>query len=156
MKVILLKDIIKLGQKGQIKDVSEGYAHNFLIKLGYAKVATPKVQEQAAKKLKETSDQLEKELADLKKLREQLAEKTFTVKVKVGNKGQVFGGVSQEEIAKVINAKLKSKLDKNQVDAHHLKALGEHEITIKLSHGLTATTKLNIEALWNETKSFSV
>lgn len=157
MKVILLKDIIKLGQKGQIKEVSEGYARNFLIKLGYAKVATPKIQEQVAKAQEQAVAQRQQEQRQLEQLQGELVKRTFTLKVKVGDKGQLFGGVNEKDIIKAINSKLKATLDKSQVEGHHhIKSLGEHEITLNLGHGLMAKTKLNLETLWDETKFLPV
>jgi large subunit ribosomal protein L9 len=148
MKVILLRDIVKLGHKGEIKEVSDGYANNYLIKLGYAKLATPKLQEQVAQQAQSAALKQQKEAEHLKKLAQELGERSFTIKVKVGAKGQIFSGVKDKDIAQAINAKLKAAIDKNQIEAHHgIKALGEHTITIKLGHGLVAKTKLNIEAL---------
>ncbi len=148
MKVVLLKDVAKIGRRGELKDVSEGYANNFLIRKGLAAVATAAVQEQITQEAKQSADRQEKESAKLQQLKSALEKRTFTLKVKVGDKGQVFGGVHEKDIAAVINGKLNSNLDKGQIDTHRgIKTLGEHEINIKLGHGLTAVTKLNIEAL---------
>jgi len=72
MKVILLRDIVKLGRKGEIKEVSDGYANNYLLQLGYAKVATPKVQEQVARDQQLAAAKQDKELVNLKKLAQEL------------------------------------------------------------------------------------
>ncbi len=156
MKVILLRDIVKLGRKGEIKEVSDGYANNYLLQLGYAKLATPKLQEQVIRDNQMQTAKLAKEQEQLKSLQSELEKRTFTIKVKVGAKGQIFGGVKDKDIAQAINAKLKSTIEKNQIEAAHgIKALGEHTITIKLGHGLVAKTKLTIEPLWNAPKFLS-
>jgi large subunit ribosomal protein L9 len=148
MKVILLKDVAKIGKKGELKEVSEGYANNFLIRQGLAQIATKEIQAKVTKQNQEEALRREKELAQLSQLKSELEKRTFTVKVKVGDKGQVFGGVHEKDIIAAIRQKLKTELDKSQIDAHSgIKALGEHEITIKLGHGIIAKTKLNIESL---------
>jgi large subunit ribosomal protein L9 len=148
MKVVLLKDISKIGHKGEIKDVSEGYANNFLIRQGLAALASTEVQQKVDRETKDLAARKQKELAKLNQLKNDLGKQTFTLKVKVGDKGQVFGGIHEKDIAQVINANLKTNIVKSQIDAHHgIKALGEHEITIKLGNGIIAKTRLNIAAL---------
>lgn len=147
MKVILLKDIPKIGKRGEIKEVSDGYANNFLIKKGLAHVATKEAQAQIVKLAQDASEKKTRELHKLEGLKEELQRRTFTVKVKIGDRGQIFGGVHEKEVVRAIHQKLKVELEKNQIDAHKgIKELGIHTITIKLGHGITAHTKLNIEA----------
>ena len=148
MKVVLLKDVAKIGRRGELKEVSEGYANNFLLRQGLAAVATAAVQDQVAKEAKQSAEREEKELAKLEQLRGQLEKQNFTLKVKVGDKGQVFGGVHEKDIAAAIKGKLGADIDKSQVEAHHgIKTLGQHVITIKLGRGLNAKTTLTIESL---------
>jgi len=148
MKVILLKDVAKIGRKGDIKEVSEGYANNFLVRQGLAKTATAEVQQKAAQELAQAAARQKKEAGRLAQLKTDLEKRIFAVKVKVGDKGQIFGGVHEKDIIQAINSKLGSALDKSQIGpVHGIKALGEHEITLKLGQGITAKTKLNIEAL---------
>ena len=151
MKVILIKDVAKIGQRGEIKEVSAGYATNFLIKQGLAQPATKEAQ---AKLASEHRDQTAKKrkLAELaKRSKAELEKRTFTVKVKTGDKGQLFGGVHEKDIAAAIFQKTKIQLEKSQIDAHHgIKQLGEHTIKIKLAGGLTAQTKINLESLWTQ------
>ena len=154
MKVVLLRDIVKLGRKGEIKEVSDGYANNYLLKLGYAKLATAKVQEQVTKQIQQAATQQAKELDQLRRLQADLEKRTFTLKVKVGDKGQIFGGIKDKDIAQAINNKLNTTLEKNQIETDHIKALGQHSIIIKLGHGLVAKTKLNIEPLWSSAPKF--
>ena len=77
----------------------------------------------------------------------ELEKRTFRLQVKVGDKGQIFGGVHEKEIAKAVNTKLNSSLDKSQfIVPHGLKDLGLHEITVKLGGGLTTKIKVNLES----------
>lgn len=148
MKVILIKDVPKVGRNGEIKEVNAGFATNFLIKKGLAKLATVDAQRDLEKGKKELSAKKQKEQDKLIETKDQLERRTFTVKVKTGDKGQIFGGVHEKDIAQAIFQKTKFHLDKNQIGAHKgIKELGEHVIQIKLGSGITANTKINIESI---------
>ncbi|QQS22514.1 50S ribosomal protein L9 [bacterium] len=148
MKVILLKDVPKVGRSGEVKEVNAGFATNFLIKKGLAKLATAEAQAQLEKGKKELSAKKQKEQNKLNKDKDELERRTFTVKVKTGDKGQIFGGVHEQDIARAVFQKTKIKLEKSQIGAHKgIKELGEHAIDIKLGSGVTAKTKINIESL---------
>jgi large subunit ribosomal protein L9 len=148
MKVIFLKDVPKLGRAGEIKDVSKGHANNFLIKQGLAKPATAAVQQHVAKEAKEAAARKDKELARLQRIKADLEKRTFTLKVKVGDKGQVFGGIHEKDIIAVIKEKTGVELEKHHIDAHHgMKSLGIHEITIKLGSNIVAKTKIDLQPL---------
>ncbi len=148
MKVILLKDVPKIGKKGEIKDVADGLANNMLLKKGLAVFASAEAQKKLQKEMQEKSASQTKHLQKAVETQKELERRTFTVKVKVGDKGQVFGGVHEKDIIQAIYQKTKLQLDKNQIDAHKgIKELGIHNINIKLGNGINAKTKLNIEAL---------
>jgi large subunit ribosomal protein L9 len=148
MKVIFLKDVPKVGRKGEIKEVSTGYATNFLIKQGLAQAATPEAQTKLANEQRnKTAKQIKaQELAE--RYKQELESRIFTIKVKTGDKGQIFGGVNEKDIIRAIFQKTKINLEKKQITAHHaIKQLGQQTIIIKLKPGLLAQTKINIESL---------
>lgn len=148
MKVIFVKDAAGTAKKGEIKEVSSGFAQNFLIPKGFAHVATAQIQAQMEKEAKEAEGKRQKELGKLQGLKSELEKRTFTVKVKVGEKGQVFGGVHEKDIAEVIGKKLNHSLEKNQIEiSSAIKELGEHQIKVKLGQGITAEAKIKVEAL---------
>lgn len=148
MKVILLKDVPKVGKKGEVKNVSDGYAKNLLIKNGLATAATQEAANKLAKEVKEKSEKQNRLQTKAHEQKHELERRIFTVKTKVGDKGQVFGGVHEKDIIAAIFQKTKISLEKAQIDAHKgIKALGEHVIDIKLGHGVRAKTKINLEAL---------
>ncbi len=148
MKVILIKDVPKIGKQGEIKEVSAGYGANFLLKRGLAKLATIEAQKNLEKGKKELSDKKQRELQKLTKLKDDLERRTFTVRVKTGDKGQVFGGVHEKEISQAIYQKTKIQIDKSQIGSHKgIKELGEHVIDIKLGQGISAKTKIKVESL---------
>ncbi len=148
MKVILLKDVPKIGKKGEIKNVADGFAKNMLIKKGLASLATTDAQSKLAKEQKSKSDATTKAKEKAEKNRAELEKRTFTIKVKTGDKGQVFSGVNEKDIISAVFQKTKIQLEKNQIDTPHgIKTIGEHRITIKLGQGITAKTKINLESL---------
>lgn len=149
MKVILLKDASKVGKAGEIKDVNDGYANNFLIKKGLAKLATAEAQAKLDKEKKDRSEKGERETKKFAEWKKELERRTFTIKVKVGDKGQIFSGVHEKDIIAAIYQKTKIELDKSQIHAHHgIKQLGEHMIDVKFGHGVSAKVKINLEGLW--------
>lgn len=148
MKVILLKDVPKIGKAGEIKEVSDGYANNLLLRQGLAKLATAEAQ---AKLVKEQAEKTEKQAKEIKKFNDwkhELEKRTFTIKVKVGPKGQIFSGVHEKDIIAAVYQKTKIELEKSQIFAHrNIKQLGEHLIDIKFGHGVIAKVKINLESL---------
>ena len=148
MKIVLLKDVPKIGRRGEIKEVADGFAKNMLIKKGLAQLATSDVQAKLAKEKKEQTEHKVKQLKVAESHKAELERRIFTVRVKTGDKGQIFGGVHEKDIAAAIYQKTKIELDKSQIDAHKgIKQLGEHLINIKLGGGITARTKINLESL---------
>lgn len=146
MKVIFLKDLPGAGRKGEVKDVSGGYAQNFLIPKGFVQAVTPQLQAKLAKEAREAISKQEKEKTRLHALRQELEKRTFTMKVKVGDKGQVFGGIHEKDVAKAIGDKMDMVIDKNQIEIPTpVKELGIHQIIFKLGGGLLATVRLNVE-----------
>jgi large subunit ribosomal protein L9 len=144
MKVIFLQDVKGQGKKGEIKEVSEGYARNFLIKKGLAKVATPGnvKMEEAHKKSEEKRKQ--QELEDAKELAKVLGETTITIKAKSGEGGRLFGGVSTKQIAEELK-KANFKVDKRKIElSEPIRTLGYTDVPIKLHQEVTATVKVHV------------
>ena len=147
MKVILLKDVPKIGRKGEIKDVADGFAKNMLIRKGLASLATGDAQAKLAKEKKDKSDAAAKTKSQAEKQRQDLEKRTFTIKVKTGEQGQIFGGIHEQDVAKAIFQKTKLKLEKSQIQVPHgIKSIGQHVATVKLAGGITANVKINLES----------
>lgn len=145
MQVILQKDVPSLGKKGEVKNVSDGYARNYLIKNGLAAAVTKdalNVLEQ-----QKTSDQRrkEKELAHLRELAKKLNGLSLKTTLKMGGEGSVFGSVSAAKIASLFKEK-GFHIGKSSIALEHpIKTLGEHKIKIKLEHGFETEISLKIE-----------
>lgn len=148
MKVIFLKDAPGQGRKGEIKEVSEGYAQNFLIPKGLAQVATADVQNKIAKEAKEAEIKKLRETEKIQKLKQEMEKRVFTVKVKTGDKGQIFGSVHEKEIAVAVSTKMGVAIEKHQIDiSAPIKSVGEHQIKIKLGGGIISNAKIKVEAI---------
>lgn len=146
MKVILIKDVAKIGKKGEVKEVNDGFANNFLIAKGFGKIATKEIQAKLEKEAKEATAKADRQNEKMNELKRELEKRTFTVAVKVGDKGQIFGGAHEKDIIAAINAKLNTTLEKQNVHIEHpIKSIGQHKVKIKLGHGQEAITTINIE-----------
>jgi large subunit ribosomal protein L9 len=148
MKVILLKDMAGVGRKGEVKEVNDGYGRNFLIARGYADVATTQTLSKVANESKQKAESEKKQREKLEKIKADLSKRIFTVKVKVGNKGQVFGSINEKELLERIREKTGLDIEKNQlVMPKHAKDLGEYEFGIKLGGGVSVTSKIKLESI---------
>ncbi|WP_427169636.1 50S ribosomal protein L9 [Fusobacterium nucleatum] len=145
IQVILLEDVAGQGRKGEIVTVSDGYAHNFLIKGKKGVLATPeelqKIENRKKKEAKKHEEERNKSL-DLKKL---LESKTLNIPVKAGENGKLFGAITSKEIASQIKEELGLDIDKKKIEAN-IKNLGPDEISIKLFTDVKATVKVNVIA----------
>lgn len=144
MKVIFLQDVKGKGKKGEVKEVSDGYARNFLIAKGLAKEATSgNVKEIEAIK-KSEQKRKDDELRKAKELANTLEEMTLTIKSKAGENGRLFGAVTSKQIAdelkeaKVIIDKRKILLD------DPIRTLGHTQVQIKLYPEVTAKLKVHV------------
>lgn len=148
MKVILKEDVKTLGKKGKVCEVSDGYARNFLIPRGLAMEATQGNVQDLAHKQKQEDMRKQKEKQEALDLCEKIKTLDIIIKVKVGEKGRLFGSVTNKEIADVLDKEYKLKLDKRKIEVKEsIKGLGEFPVTVKLHSEVTANLSIKIEAL---------
>ncbi len=146
MKVILLEDVKSLGKKGEIVNVSDGYARNMILPKKLGVEATSKNMNDL-KLQNQHADKVAKEnLEAAKALAEEISTKEVTVKIKTGEGGKTFGSVSSKEISAAAKQQLNLELDKKkmQLEDGGLKTLGVHEVTIKLHPKVTAALKVKV------------
>ncbi len=145
MKVIFLKDLKKQGKKGEIKEVKDGFAENFLIKGGYAE----KLTEQSFKKYQENvkeeqllDEQKRKEAENVRKTIEKIE---LVFKVKTGKMDKVFGSVSAKQIKDDLE-KLGIDIDKKQIDVKEgLSTLGYHNVNVEIYKDIVGVLKVKLE-----------
>ena len=144
MKVIFVKDFKKQYKKGEIKEVKDGYAQNFLIKNGYAIQVTEKNLNNYQKEKQQEQDLLNSKKEEALKLKEQLEKTPLLFKVKTGEQDRVFGSISAKQIKDELHKK-GFKIDKRQIELQtSLASLGYHNVKIELFKGVTATIKVQL------------
>lgn len=145
MKVIFLQDVKGKGKKGEVKEVSTGYAQNFLLKNKMAVEATPAAMSQLeGQKNREKKDAAE-ELAEAKKLKEKIDELTVELKAKSGEGGRLFGSITSKQIGQALEKQHGIKVDRRKMElADAIRALGFTNVPIKLHPDVTATLKVHV------------
>jgi large subunit ribosomal protein L9 len=144
MKVLLIKDVKGLGKAGEIKNAKDGYARNYLIPKGFAKLATPEVIKEWEEEQKRKEAKLQAEIAKLNELKEKIENTTLVIKHKLGANGQLYGAITNKEVAEALKEK-GIEIDKKHIDMKQIKTVGEYEVDIKLGHGIHAKLKLIVE-----------
>ncbi|HJC32655.1 MAG TPA: 50S ribosomal protein L9 [Candidatus Anaerobutyricum faecale] len=148
MKVILLEDVKALGKKGDMVEVNNGYARNFILPKKLGVEATGKnindLKLQKAHQDKVAAEQL----AAAQALAAELSEKSVEVKMKVGEGGKTFGAISTKEIAAAAKEQLDMELDKKKISVDEpIRSLGVHNVKIKLHPKVTATLKVKVSEM---------
>lgn len=146
MKVILLQDEKKLGKKGELVEVSDGYARNYVLPKKIGVEATAANMNDF--KLKKANDAkvAKEQLEAAQALAKEMDEKFVTVKIKAGTGGKSFGSVSTKEIAAATKEQLGIEVDKKKIVlADSLKNIGSYDVTIKLHPQVTGQLKVKVE-----------
>ena len=145
MKVILTEDVKKLGRKGDVVEVSDGYARNMLLPKKLGIVADAKnLNELKGQKTRDAKNAAEV-LAQAEKLAEEIAGKTVEVKMKAGEGGRVFGSVSSKEIAEEALRQHGFELDKKKIQLEEpVKAFGFVDVPVKLHPQVMATLRVHV------------
>jgi large subunit ribosomal protein L9 len=147
MKVIFLADVKGKGKKGEVKELPDGYAQNFLIKKKLARVATAAAMSELSGQQKaQARDEAEAfSLADSLKERLEKDSTLVEIKEKVGADGRLFGAVNSKKIADALAAQFDVRLDKHKIQLENpLRALGIKEVPVKLHSKVTARVKVKI------------
>jgi large subunit ribosomal protein L9 len=146
MKVIFLKDVKGKGKKGEVKNVADGYAHNFLIKQGLAIEANnASISSLDAQKKKEEKMAAE-ELAEAKKLKEALEKISVELTAKAGEGGRLFGSITTKQIAEELQKKHGIKIDKRKMElGDAIRTLGTTKVPVKLHHEVVATLTVSVK-----------
>lgn len=146
MEVLMINTVPRVGRKGELKNVAEGFARNYLFPRNFAIPAT----EGAKKHLNLMKDSWEKQAAREKQLYTDMAQKieglTVTLTKRAGDKGRLFGSVTSAELAEQISKAANVDIDKKLVIADHIKETGEHSVTIRFTGEVKAHVKVVVVA----------
>ena len=144
MEVIFIKDLKGQGNKGEIKQVKDGYAENFLIKKGYAIKSTKSSLEKLEDENKAKAKEEEKAKKDALSIKEKLEKVTLTFKVKTGDNDKVFGSISVKQIKEALKEK-GYDFDKSMIKlTSSPSSLGFHNIEVELYKNITAKVKIHL------------
>lgn len=144
MEVIFLEDVKGKGKKGEKKNVSEGYARNYLLPNNLAVTATKGNLKDLEAKQKSADKKQEEELAEAQAYKEELEALTVEIKAKSGEGGRLFGAISTKQIAETLK-KMKKKVDKRKIGLDEpIRSLGVTNVPIKIHPEVTATVKVHV------------
>ena len=148
MKVILLQDVKTKGKKGQMIEVSDGYARNFMLPRKLAIEATADAVNTKRMNDKATQERIAREKAEALEIAKKLRELTITVMAKGGGTGRLFGSITNQEIAEALKANSGIALDKRKiVISDPIKNVGTYTVTCKLGYEISAPLTVKIEEI---------
>jgi large subunit ribosomal protein L9 len=147
MKVLLTQDLDKIGKAGQVKNVPDGYARNYLIPKGLAILASPNALKQA-ETIRKTEEKRQAQLfAQAQALAAQLGETTLSFRAKAGETGKLYGSITPTDIVEAIMDKKGIEIDKRKIELREpIRTVGAHKVPIKLAANLVAEVSLVVEA----------
>ncbi|MDD5464633.1 MAG: 50S ribosomal protein L9 [Candidatus Moranbacteria bacterium] len=145
MKVILVKDVSELGKKGEIKDVRDGYARNYLIPSGLASFADRGKVKIINQNLEREKKKQEEQQQESLKLKDKIEKLEIKIPVKVGAKGKLFGSITSKDIADELEKK-EIKIDKKDIAVDHIQEIGEYICIINLAGGIKANLKFKVKS----------
>lgn len=143
MRVLLLKDVEKLGRAGEVKEVADGYGRNYLVPRRLA-TAAHKGSEEEAKRIREAAVRREaRAREDALQMAEEIGNKTVVLRLKVGAADKVHGAVTNQDIAEALKAQHQVQVDRHRIELPEpIKALGEHQVMLRLHQDVEATINL--------------
>lgn len=144
MKVIFLQDVKGKGKKGEVKNVAEGYARNFLLKNNLAIEANSGNMKTLEKKQENEQKKADEEKQQAEQLKDKLEKTTIELKAKAGDGGRLFGAVTNKQIAEELK-KMKIKIDKRKIEMDEpIRSLGYTNVSVKLHPKVTGTLKVHV------------
>ncbi len=144
MKVVLLSDVKGQGKKGELCNVSDGYARNFLFPKNLAVAADSAAMSELKSREQAKEHHKKEEIAAAKAMAEKLEGKTVTIKAKAGANGKLFGSVTSKEIAAEIKNSLNMDIDRKKMTVADIKNFGEYTAEIKLYTGISAKITVKV------------
>lgn len=147
MQVIFLEDIPNVGKAGQVKEVADGYARNYLIPRKLAAVARPQDINELEAKIKARTKQAAKTEAEMKALAATLEGKEITLKARAGQQERLYGSITTADISAGLETSLNTVVDKRKIElVEPIHKLGTHDVLIKFGKEITANIKVTVVA----------
>lgn len=145
MKVLLLQDLKGRGKKGEIKEVSDGYAKNYLIPQNLAREATAQVMAEKQSRDKAAQFRYQEEVKAAEQTASRLNGKGVEIKVKVGAGGKLFGSVTPKDVAEALRRRYSVNADKRKIEMGDIKQSGEYEFRFKVFNQIYANMKVTVK-----------
>ena len=142
MKVLLLKDVYKLGRAGDIKKVADGYGRNFLLPQKLAVLATAGALKQVEKIRSQAEVRRTEQNSELKGLADQINGITVVFSAKAGETGKLYGSITTQDVAVAIQEKTRFEVKKQQIDMQPIRNLGEFTAHVRLTMDLVPEVKI--------------
>ena len=147
MKVVFLQDVTKVAKVGEIKEVADGYARNFLIPKKLAILASSSAAGPIEAQLKAKAREQEKTKAKLLKLAKKLEGKEIVLEARVGAEDRLYGSITSADIAAELESTAGIPIDKKKVElAEHIHQLGSYEVAVKLAQDIIPKIKVTVKA----------
>lgn len=145
MKVILIKDVPKLGSAGTVQTVADGYARNFLIPKGYAAAATAGMIKQVEERTAAEARRTAKAEEAMRGLADRLDGLRLDISARVGEQGRLYGSVTAADIAEELSKQIGEEIDRRKVELEHpIHTVGLHPVSVRLVGRLTPTIVVNV------------
>ena len=146
MKVMLVQDVKNLGKKGEIKEVTDGYARNYLIPKGLAEEATPARLKESEEIRQRQERKKSKEENKARRIQAQIDGKTISIKAKTGGGEKLFGAVTSREVAETLSQEFGVQVDRKKIElGEPIKHLGKYPVQIKIYPGIQAELQVSVE-----------
>jgi len=146
MQVVLLKDVKRLGKAGDVRNVADGFARNYLLPRGLAAPATGGAVREAQEHAAAQAKHLAREQAQAQTLAEALQGVALTIKARAGETGHLYGSVTTADIAEALEKQTGKTVDRRKIALEEpIRDLGTYEVPVKLSGDVTATIKVTVE-----------
>jgi len=157
MKVLLIKDVYKLGRAGDVKKVADGYGRNFLLPQKMAVLATPGALKQTEKIRSQAEIRRTEQNSELKDLSNQINGLTLVFAAKAGETGKLYGSITTQDVSNAIQEKTRFEIKKQQIDMQPIRNLGEFTAHVRLTMDLVPEVKVIVhregEALEGDAKA---
>ena len=142
MKVLLIKDVYKLGRAGEVKKVADGFGRNFLLPQGLAVLATAGAMKQVEKIKSQAEIRRAEKNSELKGLADQVAGVVLDFSVKAGETGKLYGSITTQDVAEALQEKTRFEVKRQQIDMQPIRELGEFTAHVRLTMDLVPEVKI--------------